>query len=593
MTGSWTWLWTTAIVLPLVTAAVLWAARFRSRTGPLTDTLTKYAALAVAPTVALALIGPRVGTVDAPWLLLGTHLHLDTVGRPLLLVAALLYGAALVATWSSQTERRATLAVFLLVSFVGNAGVFVAADAVTFYLAFAVMGFAAYGLVIHERTDGARRAGRIYLTLTLIAEMAVLWALLLTVHAGGRMLIDAPAAVAASDQRDLIIALLIVGFGLKAGMFPLHVWLPLAHPAAPPPGSAVLSGTMIKAGLVGWLRFLPLGEVALPGWGSLLVGMALLSAFLSVLPGVLQNDAKAALAYSSISQMGFLGILVGTALVAPELAEPCTLAAVVYAVHHGMAKGGLFLGVTVWRTHGYGWIRWWVLTGLALMAAAVAGAPFGSGAVAKYTSKEALGDSTFLWFSLATVLPFVATVSTMMLVRAGYLLLTGPRDRAWGMDGAVLSWTVLGVGGTVLTWYLAGQWAPAVTVPGLDTTALWDATWPVLLGLALAAGGWWLSRRGLLPDWVTRADPAIPAGDLIVPAERGVAAGTRTLQHTADAVSAANTAVLQRIRSGRGRLPVNTWTRGEHRIADWVGSGVAIAAVATTVVTIVIVVVVW
>jgi formate hydrogenlyase subunit 3/multisubunit Na+/H+ antiporter MnhD subunit len=67
-----------------------------------------------------------------------------------------------------------------------------------------------------------------------------------------------------APQRDLIVGLLVAGFGIKAGVLGLHVWLPLAHPAAPFAASAVLSGAMIKAGLVGWLRLLPLGEVALP-----------------------------------------------------------------------------------------------------------------------------------------------------------------------------------------------------------------------------------------------------------------------------------------------------------------------------------------
>ena len=70
----------------------------------------------------------------------------------------------------------------------------------------------------------------------------------------------------AAPGRDLIIGLLLAGFGLKAGLVPLHVWLPLAHPAAPMPASAVLSGAIIKAGIIGLIRFLPRGG-ALPEWG--------------------------------------------------------------------------------------------------------------------------------------------------------------------------------------------------------------------------------------------------------------------------------------------------------------------------------------
>jgi hydrogenase-4 component B len=593
MTGPWSWLWVAALGLPVAAAVSLWLVSIGARTAGAGTRLSKYAALALIPSVALALAGPRAGTIDAPWLLLGTHLDVDHIGRPLLLVAALLYGAALIAAWSSGTGRRAVLSTFLLLSYAGNAGVFLAADAVTFYLCFAVMSLAGYGLVIHERTEGARRAGRIYVILTMISEMAVLWALLLTVQAGGLMLADAPRAVAGSDQRNLIIGLLIVGFGVKAGTFPLHVWLPLAHPAAPPPASAVLSGTMIKAGLVGWLRFLPLGEVTLSAWGSALIAVSLVGVFLALPPGVLQKDPKVSLAYSSISQMGFLGVLVGTALADQQLAEPCILAAVVYSVHHGMAKGGLFLGITVWRTHGDGWIRWWVLAGLALLALAVAGAPFGSGAVAKYASKEAIGSSTFLWFSLAGVLPLVGTVSTILLARAGWLLINGPRDRAWGVDGAVLSWSVVIVGGTLFTWYVAGQWTPVVAVPGFDTTTLWNAAWPILLGLTLSAAAWKLSSRALLPRWLGHPDgTTLPAGDLLIPEERAASRLVRGLERGSAAVRVFEDVAARRRRALSARAPRGVWLRGERILGDWLGSAAALTLVVAAVIVILVAVVV-
>lgn len=84
-------------------------------------------------------------------------------------------------------------------------------------------------------------------------------------------LADVPAAVAASPLRNELIVLLLVSLGIKAGLVPLHVWLPLAHPVAPTPASAVLSGAMIKAGLLGWLRFIPFGLAAWPEAGHALI----------------------------------------------------------------------------------------------------------------------------------------------------------------------------------------------------------------------------------------------------------------------------------------------------------------------------------
>src|SRR5690606_7309656 len=120
------------------------------------------------------------------------------------------------------------------------------------------------------------------------------------------------AGLADAPRRDLIVGLVLAGFGIKAGALPLHVWLPLAHPAAPTPASAVLSGAMIKAGLLGWLRFLPLGLVALPGWAALLMVLGVVAVFFGAAAGAVQQDAKAVLAYSSISQMGLM--IIGLAI---------------------------------------------------------------------------------------------------------------------------------------------------------------------------------------------------------------------------------------------------------------------------------------
>ncbi|HSJ20014.1 MAG TPA: proton-conducting transporter membrane subunit [Nocardioidaceae bacterium] len=572
-------LWAVSVLAPVATVFALGlvglardevTARWRRR-------LVLLAPWAVAPTIALAVAGPAAGVVDIPWLLLGTTLEIDPIGRPLLLVAGILYAVAAVAIASIGTERAPALTAFLLVSFVGNAGVLVAADAVTFYLSFAVMSFAGYGLVVHEQTDFARRAGRIYLVLAVVSEAFILGGLILVAAAGGRMLVDAPAAVAASESTGLIVALLLLGFGVKAGTVPLHVWLPLAHPAAPPAASAVLSGSMIKAGLIGWIRFLPLGEEAQPEWGLLLVVLALLGAFLAVPAGVLQGDSKVALAYSSISQMGFLTVLVGAALAAPELADAAIVAAVLYAVHHGLAKGALFLGIPIWKRFGSGVLRWWVLVALLGAGLAVAGAPFSSGAVAKYAAKQAVEGAGLLGFDLVVLLPLVGTGSTILLARYAFLLLSGPREQAHRVDSSLVSWSVLVVAGITLTWVLAGDWIPLTTVPGLEAVTLWDATWPVLLGIALSAIAWWLSRHELLPAWAAHPDGRVlPPGDLVVPEEALVRRVGRALDRRVTRGAAALGSLGVGLSSGVRRLTSadSLARRAEQRLGVWEISGV-------------------
>lgn len=522
-------LWAAALVLPLVVAAALGVTSVPRRPAvdtsiPSPDRPAPRLLLLLAPLTALpalALTAVPDAALEVPWLLVGTHLHVDGVARPLVLVSALLYAAALAAVaWAGFRGGRGLVA-FLLVCHVGTTVVFTAGDTATFYLGYSLMSFAAYGLVVNSRTVEALRAGRVYIVLTVISESAVLAALILITASGGRVVADAPLAVAESDHTALIVALLLVGFGVKAGTLPLHVWLPLAHPAAPPAASAVLSGAMVKAGLMGWLRFLPLGEAELPGWGLALLVLALAGAFLAVPAGELQGDPKVVLAYSTISQMGFLAALVGVALASPGLAPAVVPAAVAYAVHHALAKGTLFLGVPVWSHHAHGARRWVVMFGLGGAALAVAGAPFSSGSVGKYAAKNAVEGVQLGGVDLVDLLPLIATGSTLLLVRAGWLLVRREPDSRPRADAELWAWLLLVAAGIVVPWAVTDRWLPLTDVPGLDPVALWDATWPILLGLAIAALALLLSRRHLLPGWAAHPDGrALPPGDLVVPEER-------------------------------------------------------------------------
>ena len=124
----------------------------------------------------------------------------------------------------------------------------------------------------------------------------------------------------ASPWRDATLALLIVGFGMKIALAPLHGWMPLTYTAAPIPAAAVLSGAGVKAGVIGLIRFLPLGA-ALPSWGEALAWVGFFSAFYGVAIGVTQLNPKTMLAYSSISQMGVIAAALGMALAARTEAQ--------------------------------------------------------------------------------------------------------------------------------------------------------------------------------------------------------------------------------------------------------------------------------
>lgn len=498
---------------------------------------------AVLPAAVLALTTPTA-QLEVPWLLFGTVFRMDAVARPLLLIAAVLYGAALVAvTWRRGPDP--TLAAFLLATYLGTVGAYLAADTVAFYLSFAVLSFSAAGLVIHHRTPQAHRATVIYLVMTVLSETALLGGLLLTVDAGGALLIDAPSAIAASDRSTLISALLLVGFGVKAGLVPLHLWLPLAHPAAPPAASAVLSGVMVKVGIVGWLRFLPAGDSA--DIAGLLLLLALAGAFLAVGAGLVQDDPKVILAYSTISQLGFISAVLAAGLLVPGSSGATTAAVVLYAVHHGLAKGALFLGVPVVRRHGRGATGIPVLLGMAWAGLALAGAPWTSGAFAKHDAKYAVADLP----ALAGLLPLVATGSTLLLLRLARVMWRGERSTG-KVDGLFGAWLLLCLLGMGLPWWIGTAWLE-LQPPTWDAATLWDSTWPVLLALLLAAPLTWLVGRV----------PAVPPGDIVVP-----------LETASGRLRSSGGVALARVYTGTAQV-ARVWGRGWSRSVGLVRDGVA------------------
>jgi NADH:ubiquinone oxidoreductase subunit 5 (subunit L)/multisubunit Na+/H+ antiporter MnhA subunit len=269
---------------------------------------------------------------------------------------------------------------------------------------------------------------------------------------------------------------------------------------------------MIKAGLLGWLRFLPLGEAALPEWGGVLVSAGLAATLLGALAGVAQNDAKATLAYSSISQMGFMTVAVGIGLGTPPIAGAAVAASAFYAAHHALAKGALFLGVGV--ADGAGAPRSWrlLLVTLAAPAFALAGAPFTSGLLAKDRLKDIEAFAPGLPLSLTTLL-FIAGVGTTLLLARFFLLVSGrtasadhrpPRagHRAgrWGpLVGLVLAGVALGL--------LGPGPLDLVTVPAHPMTlgVLVTASGPIVLGLLIA----WLAAR-------IRLAARLPPGDILL-----------------------------------------------------------------------------
>ncbi len=443
------------------------------------------------PALLMGLLAEPDWWLELPGLMIGGLWGVDDLRRAFLLLTATLWligGVFAIGYLKDHKLRR--FCVFWALTLAGNLGLVIALDVASFYSFFALMTFAGYGLVVHEGTDEANRAGRVYLAMAVVGEMAILSGLLMAAQlAGSGLLADLPAAIADADRRWLIMLLLLAGFGVKAGLPLLHFWLPLAHPVAPTPASAVLSGAMIKAGLLGWLVTLPFGEVSLPDWGNGLVLLGAVGSLGGAALGLCQQRPKAVLAYSSISQMGLITLMVGAALANAEAAAPLFAVMALYVLHHGLAKGSLFLstGMALPASRGGQWLMWLLI---ALPGLSLAGLPFTSGAASKLAMKELLKPDRFDFAMAAylSVLMSAGAVATMLLVwrflwvqRAGASTGSNP-SFLW------LGWGLATAASVVLFWLL--PWHADVPQKAWLSAMVqdaWSLFWPILVATLLAA----------------------------------------------------------------------------------------------------------
>jgi formate hydrogenlyase subunit 3/multisubunit Na+/H+ antiporter MnhD subunit len=462
--------------------------------------------------------------IELPLILTGLRFGIDEVSRAFLFFTALLWLISGVYShyYMQNDPARRLFFLFFLFAMAGNIGVVLALDMVGFYLSFAVMTFASYPLIAHEKTQEFRYAGKVYIVMALIGETMLISAMMLIApEAESASFSDIRGAVVASGNRDIFTGLVLSGFGVKTGAVLLHMWLPLAYPAAPVPAAAVLSGAMIKAGFLGWIRFLPLGEIAFPGWGTLCIFVGFAAAFYGVAVGLMQDDPKTVLAYSSISQMGIMTTGVGFILSFPELRPAGISALIVYSLHHALNKGALFLGTGL--AMGAGSLRERRLAGLGLFlpSLALAGAPFTSGAVAKVALKEIAGPLYGFGSDMTGWLFPLTSAATAVLMGRFLLLIRTSRNKgetSGSLTGSWLSWLSLLACIAAAGFFLPFNGSPAVR-NALSIENIFSALWPVLGGAALFWGVLWLMRKSGM-----KFTFRIPPGDLLMPV-------VRTLEH--------------------------------------------------------------
>jgi formate hydrogenlyase subunit 3/multisubunit Na+/H+ antiporter MnhD subunit len=233
--------------------------------------------LAIVPAVVLMVL-PGETSLGFPWFIFGTGLAVDGDIRWILAMSITVWLAAATAlSPGQQTRAQGRTIPFFMLTLAGNLGAVLAADLVTFFSFSTLMGYSLYGLLIGEGDEAARRAARLYVIVLIIADLALFEALLLaaavTEELGFETVRRAMADTTASPS---YLWMALAGFALRAGIWPLHRWLTGSFRAAPRSAVLLLGGVPVAMGLLGAVRWLPLGETASQGPGSLIqvIGVA-------------------------------------------------------------------------------------------------------------------------------------------------------------------------------------------------------------------------------------------------------------------------------------------------------------------------------
>ncbi len=329
--------------------------------------------------------------------------------------------------------------VFSVLTYFATVGVFMSADLITTFVFFEIMSFTSYVWVVQDERKESLRAGETYLAIAVMGGLVMLMGLMMLYNLTGTLRIDAlhDAIKPYLNTKELYVTgcLILFGFGAKAGAFPLHIWLPKAHPVAPAPASALLSGVLTKAGIYGILIISCEIFAGDAKWGTLILLIGVITMFLGALLALFSVDLKRTLACSSVSQIGF--ILVGIGM-SDLLMEENMLAArgtLLHMVNHSMIKLCLFMaaGVVYMNLHaldlneirGFGRKKP-LLNAIFLMGAlGIGGIPLWNGYISKTLLHEAIVEYTHALNNEGHIAVFMLSVSAMKVIEWIFIISGG------------------------------------------------------------------------------------------------------------------------------------------------------------------------
>jgi hydrogenase-4 component B len=416
--------------------------------------------------------------------------------------------------------------------------VFIAGDVIAFLFAWELMTLSTAALVATEyEIAQTRGAAYLYLVMSHVGTGSLIAAFFILASASESVSFSTllSGGLLSGPLRDFVFLLFFIGFGVKAGIIPLHIWLPEAHPAAPSGISALMSGVLIKTGIYGIVRFCAFGLGTPPlSWGVIVLVVGALSAVLGVLYALMQHDLKRLLAYHSIENIGIIVMGIGLAVVGRATHEHLLVvlglgAAVLHVWNHAVFKALLFLSAgavvratgtrDIDRMGGLGRALPWSAALFTLGAVAICGLPplngFASELILYLGAFESLqAPSVRLGALVAPVLAVIGALACACFVKVvGGVFLGTPRDHTV-QPGPEAGWAMRAPMLVLASLCVALGVAPAIAFPAVDAAV---ASWmgqpggglPPLRALtpfpalgiivamvaAVAAGLWWVLAR--------------------------------------------------------------------------------------------------
>ena len=303
--------------------------------------------------------------IEIPYICgMGLHFTVDGFRAMYGMIAAFMWFTSTLFSeeYFAHYRNRNRYYLFLLLTLGATEGVFLSADFYTTFIFFEIMSFTSYVWVAHDEKHESLRAAATYLAVAVIGGLVMLMGIFLLYDATGTLffndLIDRKSGLGlfgylsiGRTQVEIAGLCMLFGFGAKAGAFPLHIWLPKAHPVAPAPASALLSGILTKAGMYGILiltTYLFLGNIM---WGSLILMLGVCTMVIGAVLALFSVDLKRTLACSSVSQIGFILVGVGLSGLLYYPGTGANLLAVrgsmLHMVNHSLIKLALFMAAGV------------------------------------------------------------------------------------------------------------------------------------------------------------------------------------------------------------------------------------------------------